>query len=196
MEINPNFSANAKKDFELVQLAIEGDQKAYTDLMEHYKKPVYSTALKLVNNKDDAMDITVETFAKAFSNLKKYSSDYSFSTWLFRIATNNCIDFLRKKKAHVIFVDIKADEYELVPELQIKSDVPNPEENSIQKQQKEQIKLIIEKLPSKYQILITMYYFDDMSYEAISAMLDIPSGTVKGRLYRARELMYNILNPK
>lgn len=194
MEVNPNFSANARKDFNLVQLAGKGDQKAYADLMERYKNSIYVIALKMVRNKDDAMDITVETFGKAFKNLMHYKPDYSFSTWLFKIATNNCIDFLRKKKLDTVSINPTGEEYANAPEFQIKSDLPSPEENSIQKQQKEQIKLIIEKLPSKYSILVTMHYFEEMSYQEISAILNMPIGTIKGRLFRARDLLLNILN--
>jgi len=98
MEVNANFTENAKNDFHLVQKAREGNQKAYADLMHRYKDSIYFMVLKMVNNKEDAMDLTVETFAKAFEKLDKYQPDFAFSTWLFRVATNNCIDFIRKKK--------------------------------------------------------------------------------------------------
>ncbi len=194
MEINPNFSANATRDFNLVERAKEGDQKAYADLMERYQDSIYFMALKMVNNKDDAMDITIETFGKAFKNINKYKPDYSFSTWVFKIATNNCIDFLRKKKLNMISIEGENQQHGNNDQLQIKSDLLNPEETSIKKQQREQLKFIIEQLPSRYRILITMYYYEDYSYEQISAALDIPTGTIKGRLFRARDLMLNILN--
>ena len=110
MEVNPNFSANAKNDFHLVEKAKEGSQKAYADLMQRYKDSIHFMALKMVNNKDDAMDLTVETFAKAFENLEKYKPDFAFSTWLFRIATNNCIDFIRKKKISTMSIDSMVDD--------------------------------------------------------------------------------------
>ena len=194
MEINSNFSANAKRDFNLVERAKEGDQKAYADLMERYQDSIYFMALKMVNNKDDAMDITVETFGKAFKNINKYKPDYSFSTWVFKIATNNCIDFLRKKKLNLISIEGENQQYGNNDQLQIKSDLLNPEETSIKKQQKEQLKFVIEQLPARYRILIIMYYYEDYTYEQISAALDIPTGTIKGRLFRARDLMLNILN--
>jgi len=97
MEINANFTENAKNDFHLVVKAREGSQKAYADLMHRYKDSIYFMVLKMVNNKEDANDLTVETFAKAFEKLDKYQPEYAFSTWLFRVATNNCIDFIRKK---------------------------------------------------------------------------------------------------
>src|SRR6187402_2674993 len=93
------FSDKAKKDFLLVEKAkSSGDEKAFAELMSRYKKPVYHMILKMVRNVDDAEDLTIEAFAKAFKNIRKFNPEFTFSTWLFRIATNNCIDFIRKKK--------------------------------------------------------------------------------------------------
>ena len=110
MEVNANFTENAKNDFHLVVKAREGNQKAYADLMHRYKDSIYFMALKMVNNKEDAMDLTVETFAKAFEKLEKYQPDYAFSTWLFRVATNNCIDFIRKKKLNTMSIHGMVDD--------------------------------------------------------------------------------------
>ena len=194
MEVNPNFSDNAKKDFYFVENAKTGNQKAYADLMQRYKDSIYFMALKMVNNKDDAMDLTVETFAKAFENLEKYKPDFAFSTWLFRIATNNCIDFIRKKKLKTLSIDSMVDEEGDERPLQIKSDSLNPEETSIKKQQNEQLKEIVEKLPSRYRILINLRYFEELSYEEIALQLDLPLGTVKAQLFRARDLLSKVMN--
>ena len=195
MEVNPNFSSNAKNDFNLVVKAKDGDQKAYADLMQRYKDSIFFMALKMVNNRDDAMDLTVETFGKAFENIEKYKPDFAFSTWLFRIATNNCIDFIRKKKLNVVSINQMSDEDDDRP-MQIKSDILNPEEKSIKKQQNEQLKLIVDKLPSRYRTLIMLRYYEELSYEEISQQLDLPLGTVKAQLFRGRDLMHNILNRK
>ena len=99
MEVNRQFSDKALEDFQLIDEAtIKGDESAFAKLMERYKKPVYHMILKMVRNVDDAEDLTIEAFAKAFKSLKRFKKDYTFSTWLFRIATNNAIDFIRKKK--------------------------------------------------------------------------------------------------
>ncbi len=194
MEVNPNFSANAKNDFHLVEKAKEGSQKAYADLMQRYKDSIHFMALKMVNNKDDAMDLTVETFAKAFENLEKYKPDFAFSTWLFRIATNNCIDFIRKKKINTMSIDSMVDDDGDDRPLQIRSDTLNPEEHSIKKQQNEQLKDIVDKLPNRYRNLIRLRYFEELSYEEISQQLDLPLGTVKAQLFRARDLLSNVMN--
>ena len=196
MEINPNFSANAKNDFMLVIRAKDGDQKAYAELMQRYKDSIYFMALKMVNNKDDAMDLTVETFGKAFENIEKYKPDFAFSTWLFRIATNNCIDFIRKKRLNVVSFQTISDEDRDDKQLQIASDSLNPEQTSIKKQESEKLKSIVEQLPQRYRTLIVLRYYDEQSYEEIAQQLDLPLGTVKAQLFRARDLMSNIMNRK
>ena len=194
MEINVNFTENAKNDFHLVVKARDGDQKAYADLMHRYKDSIYFMVLKMVNNKEDAMDLTVETFAKAFEKLEKYQPEYAFSTWLFRVATNNCIDFIRKKKLNTTSIHgMMNDDGDDQP-LQIKADTLNPEETSIKKQQTEELKQLIDGLPPRYRNLIVLRYFDELSYEEIAQQLDLPLGTVKAQLFRGRYLLCNILN--
>lgn len=196
MEINPNFSANAVNDFNLVVRAKDGDQKAYAELMQRYKDSIFFMVLKMVNNKDDAMDLTVETFGKAFENIERYKPDFAFSTWLFRIATNASIDFIRKKRLNVVSIDSVVDDEGDDRPLQIKSESLNPEETSIKKQQNEQLKILVEKLPSRYKTLIVLRYYEELSYEEIAQELDIPLGTVKAQLFRARDFLYNILSKK
>ena len=194
MEVNANFTENAKNDFYLVEKAREGNQKAYADLMHRYKDSIYFMVLKMVNNKEDAMDLTVETFAKAFEKLDKYQPDFAFSTWLFRVATNNCIDFIRKKKLNTMSIHQMTDDDGEEKPFEIKADVLNPEETSIKKQQSEELRVLIENLPPRYRNLITLRYFDELSYEEIAEQLDLPLGTVKAQLFRARYLLGNIMN--
>jgi RNA polymerase sigma factor (sigma-70 family) len=196
MEVNPNFSANARNDFNLVSKAKDGDQKAYAEIMQRYKDSIYFMALKMVNNKDDAMDLTVETFGKAFENIEKYKPEYAFSTWLFRIATNNSIDFIRKKRLNVVSLDTLYEDEGEDKYLQVRADGFNPEEISIRKQESEKLKNLIEQLPLRYRTLIVLRYYEELSYEEIAQQIDIPLGTVKAQLFRARDLMANILNPK
>jgi RNA polymerase sigma factor (sigma-70 family) len=195
MEINPGFSANAKNDFNFVQKAKEGNQKAFAELMQRYKDSIYYMALKMVNNRDDAMDITVETFGKAFENIDKYKPDFAFSTWLFRIGTNSCIDFIRKRKVNMIPISMENEEGEDVT-LQIRADVLNPEEDSIKREQREQLRFMIDKLPERYSTLVLMRYYDELSYEEIAKKLNSPLGTVKAQLFRAHTLLFNVLDRK
>jgi RNA polymerase sigma factor (sigma-70 family) len=197
MEVNPNFSDNAKNDFSLVERAKLGEQKAYAELMQRYKDSIFFMVLKMVNNKDDAMDITVTTFAKAFENLEKYRPEFAFSTWLFRIATNGSIDFIRKKKLATTSIDgLGGGDNNEDRVFEIKSDSLNPEETSIKKQQTEQLKEIIDKLPPRYKTLIILRYFDELSYEEIAEQLSLPLGTVKAQLFRGRDLLSNVLSKR
>lgn len=194
MEINPNFSENAKKDFFLVEEAKKGNQKAYAELMQHYKDSIFFMALKMLNNRDDANDVTVSTFGKAFENLEKYKSDFAFSTWLFKIGTNNCIDFIRKRKMQTVSINsFYSDDDKM---LDIKSDSLNPEEKTIKKQQNELLKELIDTLPPRYQNLVKLRYYDEKSYEEIAVELEIPLGTVKARLFRAKDLLSVIIKRK
>ena len=194
MEINPNFSENAKKDFFLVEEAKKGNQKAYAELMQHYKDSIFFMVLKMLNNRDDANDVTVSTFGKAFENLEKYKSDYAFSTWLFKIGTNNCIDFIRKRKMQTVSINSYYSDDDAV--LDIKSDSLNPEEKTIKKQQNELLKELIDTLPPRYQNLVKLRYYDEKSYEEIAVELEIPLGTVKARLFRAKDLLSVIIKRK
>lgn len=191
---NKQFSEKAKKDFILIEQAKGGDEKSYAELMQRYKKPVYHMILKMVRNVDDAEDLTIEAFAKAFKNLKKFNPEFTFSTWLFRIATNNCIDFIRKKKLDTYSIsNTYKDEKGENVDLDIKDFNPNPQEETIKSEKVEIIQAIVTKLPPKYQVLVKLRYFQELSYEEIAAEIDAPLGTVKAQLHRARELLYDLI---
>jgi len=194
MEVNPNFSANAQNDYNLVILAIGGNQKAYGALMSRYKDSIYYMLLKMVNNKEDANDLTIETFAKAFRNLGKYQPSFAFSTWLFKIATNNCIDFLKKKRITTFSIDDQRDDDDDDNRtFDVEGYTPNPEETMIKKQKTELLKNIVDNLPLRYRRLVVLRYFEEFSYEEIAKELHLPLGTVKAQLLRARDLLSHTL---
>ena len=162
MEVNPNLSEKAQVDFKLVQQAVKGDQKAYAELMSRYKDSIYFMLLKMVNNRDDAEDLTIEAFGKAFKNLHQYTPDFAFSTWLFKIATNNCIDFIRRKRKYTFSID-KSMENDSGQEMQfeIKSPMLDPEEKMIKKQKAALMRDVVEKLKPRYKRLVELRYFQD-----------------------------------
>jgi RNA polymerase sigma-70 factor (ECF subfamily) len=195
MELNPNLSLKAQQDIELVEKAKKGDQPAYGELLGRYRDAIYFMLLKMVNNPIDAEDLTIEAFGKAFKNIDQYAPNFAFSTWLFKIATNNCIDFIRKKRASHISLDQTADgEDSLAPSSLIQSDVPDPEAYMINQQKIKHMRKIVSRLKPRYRQLVELRYFKEYSYEEIAVELDIPIGTVKAQLFRARELLLNILN--
>ncbi len=194
MEVNPNLSEKAQIDFKLVGHAMKGDQKAYAELMQRYKDSIYFMLLKMVNNRDDADDLTIEAFGKAFKNLHQYTPDYAFSTWLFKIATNNCIDFIRRKRKMTFSID-QGIESENGSEMQfeIKSPTLDPEERMIKMQKAVLMREVVEKLKPRYRRLVELRYFQERSYDEIATELQLPLGTVKAQLFRAREFLYQIL---
>lgn len=194
MEINPNLSDKAKYDFDLVQRAVDGDQKAFAELMGRYRDAIFFMLLKMVNNKSDAEDLTIEAFGKAFKNIRQYSPNYAFSTWLFKIASNNCIDYLRKKRTNLISIDGGiAEDKENDQPIHLKDETPDPEENLIKQQKKVLMRTVVKKLKPRYRTLIELRYFREFSYDEIAEELDLPLGTVKAQLFRARELLFNTL---
>jgi RNA polymerase sigma factor (sigma-70 family) len=192
MEINPNLSEKAQQDFKLVQKAKKGDQQAYAELMERYRDSIYYMLLKMVNNTSDAEDLMIEAFGKAFKNIDQYTPSFAFSTWLFKIATNNCIDYIRKRRTSTISIDQTSDDQD-TQSITIQSDTMDPEEYMINDQKIKLLRDVVSKLKPRYKTLVELRYFNEYSYEEISEELDLPLGTVKAQLYRARELLYNIL---
>lgn len=196
MEIGLNLSDKGKYDLILVEKAINGDQKAYAELLERYRDAIYFMLLKMVNNKSDAEDLTIEAFGKAFKSIQQYTPNYAFSTWLFKIATNNCIDFIRKKKANLVSIDQPTEDEDGVqslPASNLLSGGLDPEESLIKDQNIQLVKTLVLKLKPRYRRLIELRYFKEYSYEEIADELSLPLGTVKAQLFRARELLYNIL---
>ena len=191
---HPNLSPRAQEDYELVLQAIDGKQKAYAILMDRYKSSIYHMMLKMVNNREDADDLALEAFGKAFNKLPSYAPRYAFSTWLFKIAINNCIDHIRKKRLHLLSIDdpIEPDgdhDYS----SNIRSTALNPEENFIRNQRLKLMRSMLEKLSLKYRLMIELRFFEELSYEEIACELDIPLGTVKAQLFRAKEILFNLL---
>lgn len=190
---NEHFSTKAKHDIVLVEQALKGDQKAYTALLKKYRDTIYYMLLKMVKNQNDADDLTIEAFGKAFRNLSQYTTDYAFSTWLFRIASNNCIDFLRKKRAVTIPIDSTTESEEYDTGIMIQTSDLNPEEDMIKSQNTEELMDIIQQLKPRYRQLIELRYFKELAYEEIAQYMQLPLGTVKAQLFRARELLTNIM---
>ncbi|MFO7754372.1 MAG: sigma-70 family RNA polymerase sigma factor [Bacteroidales bacterium] len=193
MEIKPELSEKAKQDLRLVDLAVEGNEKAFADLMDRYRDSIYYMLLKMVSNPSDADDLTIEAFGKAFKNIHLYTPRYAFSTWLFRIATNNCIDFIRKKKSAPTAMEQKQDEQD-DPASNLQSDTPGPEEEMMQKQKIMHLSNVVAQLKPKYRKLIELRFYKEYSYEEIASELKLPLGTVKAQIFRAKELLFNIMS--
>ncbi len=187
-------SPRASEDYEFVKKAILGDQKAYAVLMERYRNSIYHMMFKMVKNRDDSEDLTLEAFGKAFAKLPSYAPRYAFSTWLFKIAINNCIDHIRKKRLHLLSIDDPIEpggDHDF--SSNIRSSVLDPEQSFIRNQRLELMRSVMNKLSVKYRLMIELRFFEELSYEEIANELNIPLGTVKAQLFRAKEIMYNHL---
>lgn len=197
-ELNRQFSDKAIEDFRLIDEAVQNnDEQAFAKLLQRYKRPVYHMVLKMVRNVDDAEDLTIESFAKAFKSLHRFKKDFTFSTWLFRIATNNTIDHIRKKKLNTMSIDNTfTDDNGDGISIEVEDENLNPQEETIKSQKAELIQIFVDKLPPKYQKLVRLRYFNELSYEEIAVELEAPLGTVKAQLHRARELMFEMVKNK
>ncbi len=185
----------AMRDYQLVLAARDrGDQRAYADLMKLYREPIYMLLLRMTHNPTEADDLTIETFGKAFCQLHTYTPKNTFSTWLFSIASNNGIDFIRRQRLDLVSLNTLSvrnedDQYE----YPLPSDSPNPEQLLINKQRTEKLREVVAQLKPRYRKVIEMRYFDELSYEEIAEKLRIPLGTVKIHLRRARLLLFEIM---
>jgi len=196
MEVGSNLSDKGKYDYALVLRATDnGDQRAYAELMERYHDSIYYMLLKMIKNTTEAEDLTIETFGKAFKRLEQYTPKFAFSTWLFKIASNNCIDFIRKKRIKAMSLDagISNSDGDYL-EFNIKDSSLDPGETIERKERIKKMREVVESLKPKYRRLVELRYFKELSYEEISQEMEIPLGTVKAQLFRAREVLLQIMN--
>ena len=197
MELNDTFTTKSQRDYILVRSAIEdGNQQAYAELMQNYRDSLYMLMYKMVNDPYEAEDLTIEAFGKAFCNLNQYTCEYAFSTWLFKIASNNCIDFLRKKKVQYLMIDARnADDDNSAP-FELPDDKSTPEEQLFDKEKVVQVRNFVNQLKPHYRQLIELRFYEELSYEEISERLGMPLGTVKAKLFRAKSMLQVIMEGK
>ncbi len=197
-ELIDRLSDKAKRDYKLVRRALDDkDQQAYSEIMGLYRDPLYFMLRKMVKNDVDAEDLTIEAFGKAFKRLEQYTPHHAFSTWLFKIATNNCIDFLRKNRAKTVSIEgeYTDDDGDHV-RIEVKDSGLTPEEKAIKDQKIKLMREVVATLKPRYRMIIELRFFKEFSYEEISKEMDIPLGTVKAQLFRAKELLFEILKDR
>jgi len=189
-------SQSSEQDRLLVARALEGDQGAYQELMDKYRGALTRHVQRMVRRQGDVEDLVQECFIKAFSALTSYSSSFAFSTWLYRIATNHTIDFLRKKKLQTMSIDQPILTKDGEVEFELPDSSYRPDRHIVEDQRNALIREAIEQLPEKYHRVIVMRHQQEKSYEEIAAELDLPLGTVKAHIFRARGLLYKYLRDK
>jgi RNA polymerase sigma-70 factor (ECF subfamily) len=194
---NENTRKDSKsEDIILIDEAIAGKQDAYQKLMTKYRQLIYNLIFRMIRNKEDVQDLTQEAFIKAFNSLDKFDKQFSFSTWLFKIATNNCIDYLRKKKLNTFSIDKDIGTEDDDFQFEIPDTETIPDRNILDTERKKILEEAIESLPNKYKSVILLRHRDEKDYEEIAKKLKLPLGTVKAHIFRGRELLNKYLKDK
>ena len=173
----------------LIKKALAGNESAYKLLLNKHKDAIFRLIVKIVHNQEEAQDLVQETFMKAFGSLSSYKCQYRFTTWLYKIAANNCIDFLRKRRLISVSLDQPLETKDGEVTIEIADWTYNPEADLASRQKSLSIDAAIETLPQKYREVIIFRHKQEKSYEEIAQILGIPVGTVKARIFRARELL-------
>ena len=191
-----NLTDKGKRDLKLINRALKtGDPSAYNELMQLYRDPIYFMLYEKVGDQEIAKDLTIEALGKAFKKLHMYTPNFTFSTWLYTVAKNNCIDYLRKNKLPTISIDkIIEDSKQRKNHFNIVSSDPDPEKAMIKKQRIAILRQIVNQLNEKQRELVKLRYFKEMSYDEIADDLNIPLGTVKAQLHRSREKLFKIMS--
>lgn len=194
--MSSKLTAKGERDLKLIRLALEnGDTTAYNELLKLYRDPLYFMLYDKVNDKELAKDLTIESLGKAFNKLHLYTPIYTFSTWLFTVARNHCIDYLRKNKLSTISIDkIILNSEGKATNLDLKSSDLNPEQKLERKQRIAMLRQVVDSLKPNYRTLVKLRYFKEMTYDEIAKKLDIPIGTVKAQLHRSREQLFKIMS--
>ena len=194
--MNSNLSDKGKRDLKLVKMALEsGDPTAYNELLKLYRDPIYFMLYEKVSDQEVAKDLTIEALGKAFKKLHLYTPDYTFSTWLFTVARNHCIDYLRKHKLPTTSIEkMMIDEDGKRSNFDIVSRDLDPEQRMEKTQRIAILRHIVDMLKPKYRDLVKLRYFKEFSYDEIAETLNLPIGTVKAQLHRSREQLFKIMS--
>lgn len=183
-------------DKELIKRFRNNDESAFEELVLRYQKKIYNTVLRMLSNLDDTSDITQEIFIKVYQNLRKFKGQSSFSTWLFSIAANHCRDELRKRQK-----ELKSSSFDSIAEKRKETEKVSdnnsnyqPEEKSLQNEEFRDIEIALSKLSIEYRETLILRDIQGFTYDEISNILNLPAGTVKSRLSRARRKLRNELS--
>jgi RNA polymerase sigma-70 factor (ECF subfamily) len=185
--------ASRNEDYQTIQDALRGDNRAYRRLMDKYHDAIFSFIFRMVHDRAQVEDLTQEAFIKAFASLKNFNEEFAFSTWLYKIATNNCIDYIRKRKLQMYSIDKPVESRDSEYVFELPDDSYEADRDVIADQRSVLLRDAIDRLPEKYRRVILLRHTEEKSYEEIARMLKLPIGTVKAHIFRARELLYRQL---
>jgi RNA polymerase sigma-70 factor (ECF subfamily) len=178
---------NTITDSDLVLRAIAGREDGFEELVRRYQRPIAAYVYRMVGDYDSALDLTQEVFIKVYGSLERYRSEYKFSTWIYKIAHNAAVDHLRRYSTREQALTTEADGISY--DLPIESNRPTPEQESERRERRAEIESVVDQLPPAYRELVVLRHSHDLSYDEIAEVTALPLGTVKNRLFRAREVM-------
>ena len=178
-------------DGELVQTAVAGREASFEELVRRYQRPIAAYVYRMVGDYDSALDLTQEVFIKVYNSLARYRSEFKFSTWIYKIAHNAAIDHLRRHAVREQALTGSVDGERR--EVAIESRRPTPEQESERRERRLEIESVVQLLQASYRELIVLRHSHDLSYDEIAEVTGLPLGTVKNRLFRAREAMRDLL---
>ena len=185
-----------EEDAVLIRRALKGDQRAYRKLRQKYHESIYNLIYRMVRDKDEVEDLTQEAFIKAFMSLSSFNDEFAFSTWLYKIATNNCIDYIRRKKLQTFSIDKPIESKESDYTYELPDSTYEPDQELIERQKKKLLEDAINSLPAKYRHVIHLRHVEEKEYQEIAAILHLPLGTVKAHIFRAREMLNKYLRDR
>jgi|ERR687884_637633 RNA polymerase sigma-70 factor (ECF subfamily) len=174
-------------DCDLVTWAVAGREDGFEELVRRYQRPIAAYVYRMVCDYDAALDLTQEVFIKVYNSLRRYRSEFKFSTWIYKIAHNSAVDYLRRYGTRPSGLVNEFDGEQR--EMPIESRRLSPEQEYAGKERREEIEHVVRGLPAAYRELILLRHSHDMSYDEIALVTGLPLGTVKNRLFRAREAM-------
>lgn len=185
-----------EEDAQSIRRALAGDENAFRRLRLKYHNAIYNLIARMVRDRQEIEDLTQEAFIKAFTSLASYNDEFAFSTWLYKIATNNCIDHIRRKRLHTFSIDKPIESKDGDYVFEVPDSTYEPDREIIAGQRQDLLKQAIEQLPPKYKKVIVLRHVEEREYQEIAKILKLPLGTVKAHIFRARELMYKFLKGK
>lgn len=179
------------KDEDIIRLVLKGDSQMYSVLIDRYSGKVCSTAYSYTHNQEEARDLVQEIFIKVYNSLRSFKSDARFSTWLYRISVNCCIDWTRKNKSKNSMIALGYEDNDILDH--IAGDTDTPEELILRQEHQEAVRKAVSDLPEIYKTVLILYYFEDLHIQEISSILDCPKKTIETRLYRAKSILKSML---
>lgn len=182
------------EEMQIIAKVLDGDTNAFEALVNDQKKIVFNLALRMVGNEEDAYDLSQDAFLKAFTNLSSFRGDCKFSSWLYKLTTNLCLDFIRKRNRHKVIPLVYEDEDGESEYLEIPDESSAPEIKTEQKQLRESVRAGLNKLPTQQREILVLREIGGLRYDEIGRQLDIEEGTVKSRIFRARKKLCEILS--